>query len=197
MIEILRLQKSYKNHLVLNIKYYKFLKGCTYLLIGENGSGKSTLLKLMLGFIRPTEGNINAHGVRFAYAPEIVTFPDFIRVQTFLENLWLMRNEQPIKLKETLSKWGLNPQKLLNHLSKGMKQKVNLLQALLSDVDAYLFDEPLNGLDKASQQLFLDAIVSLRNKDATIIVTTHFPESYQAHFDVKVQLRNGDLYETC
>ena len=194
MIEILNLQKSFNHQLIINISHYKFHTGNNYLLVGENGSGKSTLIKLILGFIKPSKGNILYSDVKFSYAPEKTIYPDFITTKEFLKNILLIRNDSIEKIDDYLTNWHLDPNKKISHLSKGMKQKLNIIQALITQADIYLFDEPLNGLDKASQNLFLDSLNPLHNK--MVIVATHYPEIYQTNFQTILAIKGNKLYET-
>lgn len=196
MIEIFNLKKSYKQDVILDISHFQILKGKSYLLIGENGSGKSTLIKLLLGFIKPQFGEIKKANIKIAYAPEKTIYPEFITTKSFLDNILLIRNESSNKLDDVLEKWKIDANKKINHLSKGMKQKLNLIQALLTSADLYIFDEPVNGLDKASQTLFFTEVEKLNNANKTIIVATHYPESYQMQFKTIVTIKDGELYET-
>lgn len=196
MIEIINLKKEYKNQLVLNIPYFCFQKGLSYLLVGENGSGKSTLIKLITGLIKPTSGDIIKHNIKISYAPEKVIFPDYIKCINYLNNLLSIRKQSFPNLNIYLEEWGLESSKYLNYFSKGMRQKLNLIQALITETDFYVFDEPLNGLDKNSQIKFIDEIIKYQTPLKTFIVATHYPEIYQTKFDKIITIREHNLYES-
>ena len=83
----------------------------------------------------------------------------------------------------------------LNQLSKGMKQKVLLICGFLSDVDLYIFDEALSGLDKEMQKQFMNYIKKLKIEKKTIIYTTHYEKYFRGLYDVKITIKDGIINE--
>jgi ABC-type multidrug transport system ATPase subunit len=198
MIKIDSLVKRYDRRTILNIHSFRFLKGMSYLLIGENGSGKSTLIKMMLRLVKPDCGTIDLKTNEIGFIPEKVYFPEFSTVKQFLKNLCLIRKfddkEADARIDFFMQEWDLE-NKQLSKLSKGMRQKVLIIQAIMHMPKLYIFDEPLNGLDKVMQKKFLAYIQKLRLHKKTIIIATHYPKYYQGMGDIKVNLINGELYE--
>ncbi|HHU56621.1 MAG TPA: ATP-binding cassette domain-containing protein, partial [Acholeplasmataceae bacterium] len=162
IIEINKLIKKYQNF-EIKINYYGFEYGKGYLLLGENGSGKSTLIKLILSLVKPTSGSVIVNTKKIAYAPEHISLPSLCTISTFLNNLCIIKNISNRSIvTKLIALWNLDPNKKINSLSKGMKQKVNIIQALIDDADLYIFDEALNGLDKEMQKQFMDYIKKLK-----------------------------------
>ena len=145
---------------------------------GSNGSGKSTLLKLLAGIYDPTSGNLVRNAKRIGYVPE--HFPENLRFK-LMEYLTLVATFQGMsetdieaELSEYIHLFGIEPftNTPLKKCSKGTKQKVGILQALLIKPDILLLDEPLTGLDTSSQQNLMAMLEKLKTK-MTIIFTTH------------------------
>ena len=198
IIELCNLTKKYKNPVLKNISYC-FLKGKTYLVTGENGSGKTTLIKLILGLINPSKGYIKKDYFSVSYVPDNLSFPEFLSINSFLYNLGLIYKIDKLYLKEKMNKqldiWMLDGNYKLNELSKGMRQKVLLVQAMLHDGNIYIFDEPLNGLDKDMQQLYFKQIKHLKTKNKTIIIITHQKDKFMKEVDFVLKIENGFLNE--
>ena len=159
-------------------KIFRF--GCstdTKLLIrGKNGSGKSTLLKILAGITEPTSGKIIRDAQKIGYVPE--HFPESLRFK-LKEYLLLTASFQggsKASIEDELSKYiqlfSLEPflQTSLKACSKGTKQKVGIIQALLMKPDLLLLDEPLTGLDAESQDILIQLL-----KEATNSYHFHFP----------------------
>ncbi|MEN1968045.1 ATP-binding cassette domain-containing protein [Lentibacillus sp. N15] len=125
---------------------------------GENGSGKSTLIKLIAGFITPTKGKIKRHTQKVSYVPE--RSPESLRFTPleYLRDMGKMAgmetNELDSRISELVSQFGIEEYEnvRIQRLSKGNKQKVNIMQALLKVPDLLIADEPLSGLDARSQE---------------------------------------------
>ena len=160
---------------------------CNFLL-GYNGSGKSTLIKCILNHV-DDEGKIEKNTKKVSYAPEKVVFPDFITVYTFLlEYIKLRKMNGEIGIKKL--NYYIDLFKLRNHLlknihqlSKGNKQKINLIQALIIESDIYIFDEPLSGLDDEIKEIFIEEVKKLRKLKKLIIISTHSLKEF--NFKVK------------
>lgn len=183
-IDITNLHKRYKKQIIfdefnltLNNKQINFL-------VGANGTGKSTFLKCLLKLIK-YQGRISGHDVAIAYMPERLMLPDYVKVKAFLKLIGAVRGISSDilnqRITEYLKKFNMleHQEKSIIQLSKGMRQKVLLIQTLMSDADLYIFDEPLNGLDQKSQQVFMNEIGLLRKKEKLIIITTHQINSYR------------------
>lgn len=199
IIEINHLVKYYKDHLVINNITYVFKQKLTYLIVGANGSGKSTLIKIMLSFVKPSSGNINLLENSIGYVPEKAIFPEMISIKEFLINLALIRKlDLTIASKaidHILSEWSLDGRKRMDKLSKGMTQKVLLIQALLHNPHLLIFDEPLNGLDADSQKQFFKQIKLLQLQNKSIIIVTHYRDYYQNLADKIIHISNGAFDE--
>ncbi len=198
IIELINVSKSYKSPVLTDLNYI-FLGSKTYLIVGENGSGKTTLIKLILGLINPTTGRLNKTTNNISYIPDYLHFPEYLKINMFLYNLGLIYNLDQSILKEKinyfLDAWSLDGNYKIKELSKGMKQKVLIIQALLKDGDIFIFDEPLNGLDVDIQGLFFLELKKLRNKKKTIILITHNVNEYNGLYDYKLRIINGRLNE--
>lgn len=199
-IKLSSITKRYKNLLVLDDISYEFNLGKAYLLIGANGSGKSTLIKILLGLVKYDGVITNIDDLKISYIPESINFPDYISIYRFLENLGNIKKIDNLneKIDHLLHEWDLyhSKDKLIHQLSKGMKQKLLIINALLDDCDLYIFDEPLNGLDINNQNIFLKKLQELKNNNKTIIISTHYIGFYKMFNDVVLEITNGKLYET-
>lgn len=198
IIELINISKQYRKMKVLNQINYSFEEGKTYLLIGENGCGKTTLIKAILDLIK-VDGEIQSKNVKFSYIPERFVFPEFVNCYDFLYNLGLIKGMRADELMQIvnfyLDSWKVPKQKLLRELSKGMCQKILIIQAILGSPDVFIFDEPLNGLDPLFQKEFLKLIKSFKKNKKTCLITTHYPKYYQKIYDVLLGIENGELIE--
>lgn len=195
MIIINNFKKKYKDNLILDIDHFTFLKNKSYLIVGSNGSGKSTMIKCILGINKVSSGSITINTKNIAYIPEKYFFPEFCTIETFLKSILdlyqLVENECLIDY--YCDRLNINKKKLLTKLSKGMQQKVLIIQSLIHNAELFIFDEPLNGLDPPSQKIFFDIIDELKLNSKTIIVTTHYPNFYMSKFDYYIKIVDRKL----
>lgn len=192
IIELNDIKKVYRNHIVLDGITCDFLQGNTYLLVGVNGSGKSTLLKGILGLIKFNSGKLVFSRQNIAYIPERFSFPAFSTIHSFLNCLLPKKENVPYQI---LKDWSLyeDRNKLLKNLSKGMAQKVLIIQAMLIKAKVFIFDEPLSGLDHNMQKRFFDEIVRLKNPDTTIIIATHQVDAFKQYANYIYELVDGKI----
>lgn len=191
-IEIRNLNKFYQNgfkkHQVLKDFNAKLDCNRCNFLIGPNGTGKSTILKCLINLVK-YQGEIiynNLNGqLKITYAPEKIVLPDYLTIKQFLFSIAKI-NKESIEISRFLIEEYLQKFNLLEHLdkpiiklSKGTKQKINLIQTLISDYDVYLYDEPLSGLDELSKEIFIKEIQYLRKKAKMIIISTHHLQDYR------------------
>lgn len=198
IIELKNLSKIYRNPVLQDINY-TFEKGKTYLVIGENGSGKTTLIRLICGLINPSNGIVDKVSNDISYVPDNLNFPDFLNVYKFLYNLGLIYKISRSKLDELinnlLEEWELDKNYKMKELSKGMRQKVLIINSILRNGDIYIYDEPLNGLDKDMQIMFIQEIKKLKELEKTIIIISHQANKFKKIYDYKLIIKNGIIYE--
>ena len=171
-MKIRNFSKFYKNKEV-NIKDISLNKRITFLL-GVNGSGKSTLLKAIAKLIS-YNGKITSE-LSVCYLPENPSYPSSITVYEFLKNLSLIDQSTDIVIDQDLNIFNLKQKKntQIKNLSKGMLQKLNLIQCLFQHKELYLLDEPYSGLDKTAIKLLNNYI---KTSSSNYLISTHLFDS--------------------
>jgi len=151
-------------------------------LLGPNGCGKSTFLKLVSGILVPDSGKIEVCGEPrsektnslISYLPERTYFSSSMYVNELIELFSDFYTDFDSELAQNmLSDLGISKSARLKTLSKGMKEKVQLIMVMSRKAKLYLLDEPIGGVDPASREYVLSKIVGNYNPDASIIITTH------------------------
>lgn len=173
MLKLCKVEKNYHQDRGLKSINMTIQKGTLNLFVGSNGSGKSTTLKLIghVIFHKKQQGTIINQFERMIYLPDKRSYPKLLKVKTYL-NYFLEKKIEDAKLAYYLDRYQL-PDKPIGGLSKGMLQKLGILQSLLSEGDLYLLDEPTDGLDKASIELFKEDLLLRLKENKTFIISTH------------------------
>lgn len=151
-------------------------------LLGPNGCGKSTLIKLISGLLVPDSGEIYVCGQPrsektnslISYLPERTYFNNWMRVSELVDYFCDFYEDFDKALAEKML-WELriDPSSKLKALSKGTKEKVQLVMVMARRAKLYLLDEPIAGVDPAARDYILSTIIGSYNKDATVLITTH------------------------
>ena len=151
-------------------------------LLGSNGSGKTTFLKLVAGILTPTAGEVSVCGIPVseqtkglvAYLPERTYLNDWMKVAEIVEYFSdFYEDFDSEKAFAMLADLGVDANLKLKTLSKGTKEKVQLVLVMSRKARLYLLDEPIAGVDPVAREYILDTIVSNYNKEATVIISTH------------------------
>lgn len=208
MLRIEEVSKNYGEIRALNSISLSIRKGETLGLVGPNGSGKSTLLKIIAGILRPSSGRVLvddkelsergwiAYKRRIGYMPERISFYDNLTGNETLRLFARLKGLKSFDLKDIPS--GIISEEILNRrvggYSKGMKQRLNLCQAILGDPDILILDEPTSGLDPVGTKEFYDIIVSLKEKKVvTIVLSSHILAEIEERIDRVAIIKDGFL----
>lgn len=203
LVEIRGLSKRYPgNRLALNNLTLNLPRGRIIGLLGPNGSGKTTLIKLMTGLLTPTSGSITINGMpigvvtksRVSYLPERTYLQSGMQVddmiEYFSEFYHDFRKERAFQMLQAL---GIEPNARLKTLSKGTKEKVQLILVMSRDADLYVLDEPIAGVDPAARDYILRTIISNYNPNATVLISTHLITDVESVLDEVIFIRYGQL----
>ncbi len=161
-------------------------------LLGPNGCGKSTFLKLVSGILVPNSGTIRICGqprsektnALISYLPERPYFPAGIRADALLDYFsdFYEDFDHTLALKMLLD-LNIDPRASLKTLSKGMKEKVQLVLVMSRRAKLYLLDEPIGGVDPAARDYILQTIIGSHNPEASVIITTHLISDVESILD--------------
>lgn len=183
VLEINGLSKSYKKNVpVLHNLNLSIESGRIVGLLGPNGCGKSTLIKLISGLLQPDSGEILVDGKKVgaqtkavvSYLPERTYFNSWMKVSQLLDYFEEFYEDfDKTRALKLLADLNINTNAKLKALSKGTKEKVQLILVMSRDAKLYLLDEPIAGVDPAAREYILSTIVSNYNPEASIIITTH------------------------
>lgn len=208
MIQLQNVTKRIKENTVLDNVSYTFKSGFVYGLYGQNGSGKTMLLRAISGLINLDSGSIFVDGEKLH---DKIEFPPETGI--VIENMELLpecsakRNLQMLaKIKNiadekdirfSLERVGLDPDsdKKVKKFSLGMKQRLNIAQAIFENQKIILLDEPTNALDEEAVQLIYKIIREEKSRGATIIVATHHKEDLKEVCDVILKIAEGKIVE--
>nr|WP_308656851.1 ABC transporter ATP-binding protein [uncultured Agathobacter sp.] len=208
MIQLQNVTKRIKENTVLDNVSYTFKSGFVYGLYGQNGSGKTMLLRAISGLINLDSGSIFIDGEKLH---DKIEFPPETGI--VIENMELLpecsakRNLQMLAKKKniadekdiifSLERVGLDPDsdKKVKKFSLGMKQRLNIAQAIFENQKIILLDEPTNALDEDAVQLIYKIIREEKSRGATIIVATHHKEDLKEVCDVILKIAEGKIVE--
>jgi polyether ionophore transport system ATP-binding protein len=201
------LTKRYGSTLALDSLDLEIAAGEVYGYLGPNGAGKTTTIRLLLGLHRPTAGSARLFGAdawadpvvahaRVAYvAGEPFLWPGLTGAET-LEFLARVRGGTDARYRdELIERFGLDADRKVRALSKGNRQKVQLIAALASRADLLILDEPTSGLDPLMEMEFRAAVGEARSRGQTVFLSSHILSEVEAVCDRVGILRRGRLVE--
>lgn len=202
LVECKHVTKKYGVKVALDDVNLTIEKGKIIGLLGPNGSGKTTLIKLLNDLLVPNSGEIliqgNHPGVEtkkvISYLPErtYLNFNMKIKevIQYFKDFYEDFREEVAYDL---LKKLDINPDDQLKTLSKGMKEKVQLILVMSRKAELYILDEPIGGVDPAARDYILDTILKNFNEGASIIISTHLISDIEKILDEVIFIKKGKI----
>lgn len=173
-------------------------------LLGPNGSGKTTLIKMMNGLLQPTDGEILINGVapgvetkaRVAYLPErtYLSAQKTVRdiVDFFCDFYEDFRKDKAYAMLDNLK---IDPSARLKTLSKGTKEKIQLILVMSREADLYILDEPIAGVDPAARDYILKTILNNFNPEGSLLICTHLISDIENILDDVIFIKNGHLVE--
>ena len=182
LIELTDLEKRYGKKEALTGINLTIGRGKIIGLLGPNGSGKTTLIKLLNGLLQPTSGEIKVNGKApgvdskkiISYLPDKMYFADWMKIadlMDFFEDFYEDFDRKKAEgMCETLK---INTEAKIKSLSKGNKEKVQLVLVMCRKAQLYLLDEPIAGVDPAARDFILDTILNNYNEEGTVIISTH------------------------
>jgi ABC-2 type transport system ATP-binding protein len=201
------LTKRYGETLALDSLHLQVAPGEVYGYLGPNGAGKTTTIRLLLGLHRPTAGRGELFGIdvwrdpvsahrRVAYvAGEPYLWPSLTSAETF-EFLARVRGGTDVAYRDALvERFALDTSKKVRALSKGNRQKVQLVAAFASRADLLILDEPTSGLDPLMEVAFRDTVHEAKQRGQTVFLSSHILSEVEALCDRVGILRDGRLVE--
>ena len=194
-IKLKSVSKSYNGKVVIDNINYEFESSKCYLILGSNGAGKSTLLNLIMQMIYPTKGKILIYNLIIGYVPDQNVLPYNISIYRFLKIITDIKNDSIINTIMLMKYFNIyhEKKKKIYQLSKGMIQKILIIQAFIGNPDILIFDEALNGLDIEMQNKLIELINKEKQKDKIILITSHYPSYYQNIVDKRIFIENGKI----
>lgn len=209
VIELHNLTKDYKdNRGIFNLNL-EIKKGEMVGYVGTNGSGKTTTIRHIMGFLKPTSGEVLVNGLsswehsneivkNIGYVPGEIAFPDLKTGIEFLKCQADFLNLKDMSYANTLiERLQLDPSANLKRMSKGMKQKTALVAALMNDSPIIILDEPTTGLDPLMRATFLDIIKEEHKKGKTILMSSHSFEELEKTCDRVALINDGKIIDIC
>lgn len=172
-------------------------------LLGPNGSGKTTLIKLANGLLTPSEGEVlvcdmapgkESHA-SVSYLPERTCIPTWMSVKQLLDFYGdFYRDFNRKAAEEMLTHLNIRLTQRIKQMSKGTREKVQLIMVMSRAAKLYLLDEPIGGVDPAARDYILNTIISNYSKDATVVISTHLIEDIEPVLDEAVFLKDGKIF---
>ena len=194
--------KSYGKKDALRDVTFALERGRIVGLLGPNGSGKSTLIKLANGLLTPTAGEIRIAGnlpgpithAQVSYLPERTYLSDWMTADDllkFFSNFYEDFNLD--KAADMLTRLGISPKDSLKTMSKGTKEKIQLVVVMSREADLYLLDEPIGGVDPAARDYILKTILTNYNENSTVVISTHLISDIEKVLDDVIFLHQGQI----
>ena len=202
ILKCTNLSKTYDFDNALNNVNLSIETGKIIGLLGPNGSGKTTFIKLLNGLLKPTEGEIFIDGKNpgvetkkiVAYLPDKNYLDNSKTVNAILQLFADFYDDfDREKAQNMLKDLGIDTTRRFKLLSKGMKEKVQLILVMCRRAKLYLLDEPIAGVDPAARDYILKTIISNYNKNATVLISTHLIADVEGILDEAIFIRDGEI----
>ena len=171
-------------------------------LLGPNGVGKTTLMKIVAGLLTPTAGSVTVAGhpigaeskALVSYLPERTYLADWMRVYDAVELFSdFYADFDPERAMEMLTRLDVDPEARFRTLSKGTREKVQLVLVMSRKALLYVLDEPIGGVDPAARDYILSTILTNYNEEGTILISTHLISDIESVLDEVVFLKDGQI----
>lgn len=171
-------------------------------LLGPNGSGKSTMIKLLNGLLHPDSGEVLIEGMKpsietkaiVSYLPERTYLNDWMKVKDIIKFFADFYSDfDTDKAIQMLKDLNINPEEKLKTMSKGTKEKVQLILVMSRKAELYILDEPIGGVDPAARSYILKTILKNYNEDSTLLIATHLISEIENICDEIIFLSYGDI----
>ena len=171
-------------------------------LLGPNGSGKTTIIKLINGLLQPSLGNIYIHGQLpppaskkvVSYLPDTTYLNENMKIVDairYFQDFYSDFNVQ--RAYQLLNDLHLLPNQKLNSLSKGNKEKVQLILVMSREADLYVLDEPIGGVDPAARDYILRTIIQNRRPNSSVLISTHLIADIEQVLDEVIFINQGRI----
>lgn len=179
--------------------------GHIYGLLGPNGSGKTTFIKLLNGLLTPSSGQITVNDMAIgpktkalvAYLPDHSYLDMNMRVKDVIRYFQdFYADFDADKANEMLEKLEIDPQDRIKTMSKGTKEKINLILVMSRKALIYVLDEPIAGVDPAAREYILNLILTNYNPEAAVIISTHLIADVENILDQVIFIKKGEIVET-
>lgn len=201
MLRLNRVTKTYKNKTVVDNLSIEINEGEVFALLGANGAGKTTTIKMILGLTKTSSGDIEiAEDKKIGYSPETPYFPPYLTAMEIMKYYAGLEGDRSKKdegyLRGLLETVGLEDSKTkVRDYSKGMVQRLALAQALISDPDILILDEPTAGLDALGRRHNLELLKKMKSEGKTIIINSHILHDIEAICDRGIIMKNGTVID--
>lgn len=171
-------------------------------LLGPNGSGKTTLIKLACGLLSPTSGEILINGSRpgvetklhISYLPERNYLPNWMKIKDLLAYFQdFYPDFDMARAQDMIQRLHIDTNSPLKTMSKGTREKVQLILVMSRNADLYLLDEPIGGVDPAARDYILQTIITNYREDATVVISTHLISDVESVLDEVIFLNSGQI----
>lgn len=202
ILECRTLTKSFGTTKALDNINISIERGRIVGLLGPNGSGKTTFIKICNELLTPTIGEVRIGGLKpgvktkkiVSYLPEKTYLNDWMKVSEiigFFRDFYA--DFSPEKAYDMLKRLNINPGNRLKTLSRGTKEKVQLILVMSREAQLYLLDEPIGGVDPAARDYILDTIIRNYSENATVILSTHLISDIEKILDDIIFLKEGQV----
>lgn len=202
LLECKNLSKQYGQHPALSNINLQIDGGHIIGLLGPNGSGKTTLIKLIAGLLTPSSGELYLKeepiGIEskkmISYLPDHTYLNDWMKVKEIIRFFAdFYEDFETERAYDMLAKLNIDPNSKLQTLSKGTKEKVQLILVMSRKADLYLLDEPIAGVDPAARDYILNTIISNYDENASILISTHLISDIENILDEVIFIQNGQI----
>ena len=202
ILKCTNLSKTYDFDNALNNVNLSIESGKIIGLLGPNGSGKTTFIKLLNGLLKPTEGEIFIDGKNpgvetkkiVAYLPDKNYLDNSKTVKAILQLFADFYDDFDLERAQNMLKdLGIDITRRFKLLSKGMKEKVQLILVMCRRAKLYLLDEPIAGVDPAARDYILNTVIKNYNREATVIISTHLIADVEKVMDEAIFISKGEI----